>query len=370
LVRRNGFVKARVDSNVLRKGETELREAIRAIAPGWYDDIKIVLNRNVTCKPHTDSANRGHSFILFLGDFTGGALVFEDGVRIEEPRRWYCINGHVRHWNEPHQGTKYSVVLYRPTVSSKSSIIHARRGGKKRTIVISLDTELGRSRRGNIGLDGWTLSPGVLPEEVPEFVRQHWFPGRMSAERNVRLMGAFSAHLRVWESLAAEGSPEAIVLEDDALLVRPIPRELPRALTLLGGVFCGFGRWSDSDEFVRSGEFVAELAKLRRGVNELPTREGVRMRWIMCCAYYLPQGMAAELVAAVRATAKRTLRTPDVWLNRFATHCVFPPPFGDQAAESQCLTGPEYHGSDLYCNKRMFAAARRLGLADRLMALA
>ena len=36
-------------------------------------------------------------------------------------------------------------------------------------------------------------------------------------------------------------------------------------------------------------------------MNELPTRDGVRMRWIMCCAYYLPEGMAAELAAAARA---------------------------------------------------------------------
>ena len=218
-------------------------------------------------------------------------------------------------------------------------------------------------------MDG-PLSLGVLPDEVPEFVRQRWFPGRMSAERNARLMGAFSAHLRVWETLAAEGSPEAIVLEDDALLLRPVPQELPQALTLLGGVFCGFGRWSDSDEFARFGEFVAELAKLRRGVNELPTRDGVRMRWIMCRAYYLPEGMAAELAAAARAATKKTLMTPDVWLNQFTTHCVFPPPFGDQAAESQCLTGPEFRGSDLYCNRRMFTAARRLSLTDRLLALA
>ena len=118
--------------------------------------------------------------------------------------------------------------------------------------MISLDTDLGRRRRSNIGLEDWTLSPGILPEEVPEFVRRYWYPGRMSAARNARLMGAFSAHLRVWEALASEGSPEAIVLEDDALLLRPIPQELPAALTLLGGVFYGYGRWTDSDSILRN----------------------------------------------------------------------------------------------------------------------
>lgn len=132
----------------------------------------------------------------------------------------------------------------------------------------------------------------------------------MSGARNARLQGAFSAHLRAWEALAAEGSPEAVILEDDALLLRDIPAELPRAMTLLGGVFCGFGRWADNDAFVRSGEFVAELARLAPGVNELPCRGGARVRWIMAVAYYLPRGMAAELVEAVRATAKKDLRSP------------------------------------------------------------
>jgi hypothetical protein len=129
-----------------------------------------------------------------------------------------------------------------------------------RVLVLSLDTELGRQRRSKIGLSEYTLIPGVLPEEVSEFVKDHWHPGRFSKLRNARLQGAFSAHLKAWESLAAEGSPEAIILEDDALLLRPIPKDLPNALTLLGGVFCGFARkWTDTGPFVSKGEFVQEL---------------------------------------------------------------------------------------------------------------
>ena len=126
-----------------------------------------------------------------------------------------------------------------------------------RVLVLSLDTDLGRRRRSRIGLSDWTLIPGVLPEEVSEFVKDHWHPGRFSKLRNARLQGAFSAHLKAWESLAAEGSPEAIVLEDDALLLRPIPASLPNAITLLGGVFCGHHKnWSKPDGFVKNGEFA------------------------------------------------------------------------------------------------------------------
>ena len=48
-----------------------------------------------------------------MGDFTGGALCFDDGVRIEEQYKWHKFDGHVYHWNEPHEGEKFSIVLYR-----------------------------------------------------------------------------------------------------------------------------------------------------------------------------------------------------------------------------------------------------------------
>ena len=236
-----------------------------------------------------------------------------------------------------------------------------------RVLVLSLDTDLGRRRRSRIGLSDWMLIHGVLPEDVSDFVRQHWSPGRFSKERNARLQGAFSAHLKAWESLAKDGSPEAIILEDDALLLRPIPTNLPNALTLLGGVFCGHARkWTDTGPFVSKGEFVEEFESFEPGVHELPVRDGVRMRWYMAVAYYIPAGMAQQLVDAVYATTKKKLKSPDTWLNQFATCFAWPPPFGDQAAESQCLTTAEYHGSDYYCNTRMFRAAKRLQLTDRL----
>ena len=84
-------------------------------------------------------------------------------------------------------------------------------------LVLSLDTDLGRRRRSAIGLSDWTWIPGALPEEVSEFVKDHWHPGRFSAERNARIRGGFCAHLNAWKALAAEGSPEAIILEDDCL---------------------------------------------------------------------------------------------------------------------------------------------------------
>ena len=119
---------AMVESNALGKTEHLLREAIQLIAPEWWDgETKFCLNRNVKCEKHKDSGNTGHSYVLFLGDFTGGALLFEDGTRLEEKYKWHKINGSIPHWNEPHEGTKYTIVLYRSKpYKAKTHIINKR----------------------------------------------------------------------------------------------------------------------------------------------------------------------------------------------------------------------------------------------------
>ena len=66
------------------KIDRELVKAIEAIAPEWWgDETRICINRNVKCEGHKD-CNKGHSYVLWLGDFTGGALLFDDGTKIEE----------------------------------------------------------------------------------------------------------------------------------------------------------------------------------------------------------------------------------------------------------------------------------------------
>ena len=131
VVEKNGFRKAMVASNTPGPRETSLLSAIRAVAPAWHEDTKVILNKDVTCKRHRDGANLGSSYILFLGDFEGGALVFDDGTRFEAKREWLEFDGQVPHWNEPHTGTKFSVVLYRtsvPPCETKSRLIRARAG--------------------------------------------------------------------------------------------------------------------------------------------------------------------------------------------------------------------------------------------------
>jgi len=129
---------AHVESNALGKSEHLLREAIQLTAPEWWgDETKFCLNRNVKCEKHRDHGNKAHSYVLFLGDFTGGALVFEDGTRLEEKYKWHKMVGSIPHWNEPHEGTKYSIILYR----SKPYIAKTHRINKRIAERKQADTE-------------------------------------------------------------------------------------------------------------------------------------------------------------------------------------------------------------------------------------
>ena len=45
---------------------------------------------------------------------------FDDGNKVEGKGVWRKINGQIPHWNDPREGSKYSVVLYRGTKKQKS----------------------------------------------------------------------------------------------------------------------------------------------------------------------------------------------------------------------------------------------------------
>ena len=170
-------------------------------------------------------------------------------------------------------------------------------------VVISLDTEIGKQRRDGLCLpEPYLWSRGVLPEEVPDFVKEHWYPGHYRSPRRELLMGAFAAHLQAWQTVAAMGSPAITILEDDAKFVHPIPEGFPEdKITLLGGVFKGYGKWDGpAQRAYAEGKFIEEFAEFNPGVNEIPKG----MRWVMAVAYHLPTGMAKKLVDIVDGTDK------------------------------------------------------------------
>ena len=78
----------------------------------------VQINKNHRCCKHIDSYNVGVSYIIGLGDYTGGELriynrdnTYED---IDIRNKWYCFNGSkLYHETLPFTGERYSLVYYK-----------------------------------------------------------------------------------------------------------------------------------------------------------------------------------------------------------------------------------------------------------------
>ncbi len=118
--------------------EPELYDAIKEVASEWRgDDIQITLNKDLVRKRHRGHAKKERSWIMWLGDFTGGALNFDDGGKVEGKREWHKIGGHVHHWSVPHEGAKSFIVLQRGTRKQKSrTLVEAKRAKREKSLQI------------------------------------------------------------------------------------------------------------------------------------------------------------------------------------------------------------------------------------------
>ena len=115
-------IKKGVYSQSLKSGI--LYELIIALAPKRPDgDWRITINKNTQCYPHQDRGNLGTSYIMFLGDYEGGDLCFENGRIVSERDKWHEIDGSVTHWNTPiTSGIKYSIILFNKAPSARYGI--------------------------------------------------------------------------------------------------------------------------------------------------------------------------------------------------------------------------------------------------------
>ena len=71
---------AKIYSDLLykREKESELSDAIKAMAPEWWgDETRMILNKDLVPQRHKDGKKR-HSWILWLGDYTSGGRWNED----------------------------------------------------------------------------------------------------------------------------------------------------------------------------------------------------------------------------------------------------------------------------------------------------
>lgn len=87
--------------------------ACQAVLPPGVRSDYVTINKDLCCYPHCDGGDCGTALILFLGDYAGGELCFEDGRRLEARGVLHAFSGDALHWNEPLVGgTKFSIVFY------------------------------------------------------------------------------------------------------------------------------------------------------------------------------------------------------------------------------------------------------------------
>lgn len=92
---------------------TSIRKLIKISQPDFkYTTIQ--LNKNIKSPPHIDKNNVGPSYIIGLGNYTGGELSIE-GKKHDIKNKWLYFDGTKGHWTECFEGTRYSLVFFTHT---------------------------------------------------------------------------------------------------------------------------------------------------------------------------------------------------------------------------------------------------------------
>ena len=82
-----------------------------------YRFESVTLNKNHAAAKHVDQNNKGHSYIIGLGNYTGGDLVFSDKSSPYHgshniKNKWLKFVGDTEHYVKPFKGTRYTLVYY------------------------------------------------------------------------------------------------------------------------------------------------------------------------------------------------------------------------------------------------------------------
>ena len=70
----------------------------------------VQINKNHQCPPHKDKYNKGLSWIVGLGDYTGGELVVGE-TEYDIHNTFVQMDGRIVHYTKPFNGERYSIVF-------------------------------------------------------------------------------------------------------------------------------------------------------------------------------------------------------------------------------------------------------------------
>ena len=108
--------KTRGDSKYNKKFP-ELFDLLKNLIHKYHPDFEyttIQINKNIMSPPHVDKNNIGPSYIIGLGDYTGGKLCIE-GRPYNIKNRWRYFDGTKGHWVEKFTGTRYTIIYFTHT---------------------------------------------------------------------------------------------------------------------------------------------------------------------------------------------------------------------------------------------------------------
>ena len=90
------------------------KKFLKSNAPN-YAFHSVTINKNHRSAKHTDRNNKGFSYIIGLGNYTGGDLVFESGDYKGShniKNKWLKFKGDHPHFVKPFKGERYTLVYY------------------------------------------------------------------------------------------------------------------------------------------------------------------------------------------------------------------------------------------------------------------
>ena len=211
--------------------------------------------------------------------------------------------------------------------------------------VISCDNEMGKARRSALNYD-FVWVKGGNTSQLPSDLKEK-FTGRNKGDNRASVIACFHGHYKAWQMISDAGDDNSIILEDDGLCIRPYENDvsMPQGcITLLGGTIRGAMPWANEKaKFFQTGAFLQVLAKMSPGINKL---QGCR--FTMAISYFLPRGVAKELLDRVLASSH--IRVVDIWLfnTGLVTSLLWPNMYGDIGISTQCGTKLDQLGADFY----------------------
>lgn len=140
-----GLVKSKFNSRypeLLR----EARKLMHGHDPSFrYTSIQV--NKNQKCAPHRDANNKGPSYIIGFGNYTGGEVVVVDDKDGQKKKfsiknTFVKFDGRNLHYTEPFKGERYSLVFFS---LKKPHVLHPRIQTKKKHLRISIPAAKNRT---------------------------------------------------------------------------------------------------------------------------------------------------------------------------------------------------------------------------------